>query len=151
MWPWQVGSSWIIWSDLSNKWCICWSWGGGATHPSPFSIPILHQHLETGEGVGSGQNSGSSVFIFFRDPSNFVVFPGNVLPAGRSASSVGEQGSIRNFNPKIHKYSRLKPGFVTRKSIPSLNCFNTARYTHLVQLTIAMLCLVSLSVCIIAL
>ena len=48
-------------------------------------------------------------------------------------------------------FNYVKPEIAIRKSVPSLNCFNTARYTHLIQLTIAVLCLISLSGCIIAL
>jgi hypothetical protein len=45
----------------------------------------------------------------------------------------------------------IKPEIGNRKSIPSLNCSKTAPYTHLSQLTIAVLRLVSLSACFIEL
>ena len=44
-----------------------------------------------------------------------------------------------------------KPEIGIIKSIPSLNCFKTARYTHLSRLTIAVLCFASLSGCFIVL
>ena len=73
-------------------------------------------------------------------------------PGKKGALSKLENDSIAVATKKNNcTKAPFKPEIVTRKSIPHLNCFNTARYTHLVQLTITMLCLGSLSVCIIAL